>query len=479
MLLLSMALAGDILLSMDEETIIGGENYKATWARMFPVGDGTWHFFRAAGGGYQHHFVDSDGITLLDNGIELTGRTDLVDHAISLCPDGSFLHVASTNSQPNANDGAWAFRYDADLNKVAEYQIASADTDRQYNDAPAVCTGVVDGTLFTYSDVHPDAADYASFDVLGNDAVVSETIQINSQPNTSGSSMLWENESQTLLLVRAWTVGPKLVVDRYDADMNLVGQPQEVQITDSDQDLYWPQSMLRIDSYYFLAFMEREATGREWSTDTGNVWVAVFDLDFNLIERQQVTDYQPEDGSDVTIGAMQPWLARQGDSLLVIYDRSVQPTLTRIEVDPDLDDQQNPIVDTSDPGTDNTQPVADAGGNFNAAVGETIVLDGSASYDDDGDELTYSWSVVGVPDGSAVSNANLINPETITTSFVADVEGIYRVELTVADARAQATDTVVITVGDVAEGCQGCAGAGAIPGAALVLTGLLAVSRRR
>ena len=87
--------------------------------------------------------------------------------------------------------------------------------------------------------------------------------------------------------------------------------------------------------------------------------------------------------------------------------------------------------------------------------------------------------MVGVPDGSAVSNANLINPETSVTSFVADVEGIYRVELTVADDRAQATDTVVITVGEVAEGCQGCAGAGAIPGAALVLTGLLAVSRRR
>jgi hypothetical protein len=274
-------------------------------------------------------------------------------------------------------------------------------------------------------------------------------------------------------------VGPKFVVDHYDRDMNLVGTPQELQISDSDQDVYWPQALLRLGDYYVLAYMQRNSEDTTWSTETGNVWVAVFDLDFNFIEKEQITDYEAGDDG-VTIGAMQPWLARSGDTLLVLYDRQVQPTVTRVEVDPALSDPDDPIIDTSDPGTDNTTPVADGGGSFDALVGDNIVLDGSASYDDDGDELTFVWTVNAAGDGSALATDNLLNADTDTTSFVADMPGIYRLELTVSDGRAQSSDTVVITVGEEAtEGCDGCAGAGAVPGVALMLTGLLAVSRRR
>lgn len=473
LLLCQLALAGDILLAVGEEELVGGENYRATWARAFPAENGQWHFFRAAGGDYQHHYLDSD-LSLLDNGKALTGRTDLVDHAIARCPDGTFLHVGTTNSSPNANDGAWVFRYDENLDRIAEFELASGDATTIYNDSPTTCTGVLDGALFTYSG---EGHEVAPFIVLDENAEPVETVEIVSQPNTTGSALLWENESQTIVLVRAWTVGPKFVVDHYDSDMNLVGTPKELQISDSDQDLYWPQALLRLGDYYVLAYMERNTAERTWSTDTGNVWVAVFDLDFNFIEKEQITDYAEGDDG-VTIGAMQPWLARSGDTLLVLYDRQVQPTVTKVEIDPALADQEDPIVDTSDPGTDNLTPVADGGGSFDALVGDTIVLDGSGSYDDDGDELTFVWTVNAAPDGSSLTNGNLLNADTDTTSFVADVSGIYRLELTVSDGRAQASDTVVVTVGQEAETC-GCSGAGAVPGMVVMLAGLVAVSRRR
>jgi hypothetical protein len=42
--------------------------------------------------------------------------------------------------------------------------------------------------------------------------------------------------------------------------------------------------------------------------------------------------------------------------------------------------------------TNNRTPVADAGGNIFIVVGEPTILDGSNSYDPDGDQLTYEWT---------------------------------------------------------------------------------------
>jgi len=80
--------------------------------------------------------------------------------------------------------------------------------------------------------------------------------------------------------------------------------------------------------------------------------------------------------------------------------------------------------------SENVKPVADAGGNQVVLVGDTVFLDGSGSYDANGNDLTYRWSLVDEPEGSA---AELSFPETVDPIFVADVEGIYAVSLVVND----------------------------------------------
>lgn len=91
----------------------------------------------------------------------------------------------------------------------------------------------------------------------------------------------------------------------------------------------------------------------------------------------------------------------------------------------------------------NAPPVASAGSDQTANVGETVNLDGSGSSDPDGSSLTYSWSFQSRPTGSS---ATLSGSSSATPSFTPDVGGEYVVRLTVSDGSADDTDDVTIDV---------------------------------
>lgn len=88
-------------------------------------------------------------------------------------------------------------------------------------------------------------------------------------------------------------------------------------------------------------------------------------------------------------------------------------------------------------------PVANAGADQRVTEGDTVYLDGSASSDPDGDRLQYTWSMVASPSGSS---AYLRDPATANPWFVADLDGVYQVDLLVSDGRSgTSSDTVQIT----------------------------------
>ena len=94
--------------------------------------------------------------------------------------------------------------------------------------------------------------------------------------------------------------------------------------------------------------------------------------------------------------------------------------------------------------TRNTRPVADAGDDQNRNVGDTVALDGTGSFDADGDPLSYQWSFTSRPAGST---ATIANPAQPTTSFVADRPGTYVVQLVVNDGQFDSLpDTARITI---------------------------------
>ena len=104
---------------------------------------------------------------------------------------------------------------------------------------------------------------------------------------------------------------------------------------------------------------------------------------------------------------------------------------------------------------DNAPPVADAGPDQTIIAGLPVTLDGSGSYDPDGDPITYSW-VFATPDASAAlpagSGALLFDANTVSPSFTPDLPGDYTVELIVNDGiDDSAPDYVTVTALSIAE----------------------------
>ena len=80
--------------------------------------------------------------------------------------------------------------------------------------------------------------------------------------------------------------------------------------------------------------------------------------------------------------------------------------------------------------TANSAPVARAGADQGAAVGDVVRLDGSASSDVDGDALRFAWTLVSRPAGSA---ATALPASAVAPSVTIDRAGIYRFRLIVND----------------------------------------------
>lgn len=301
MLLFSFALAADLVAEVGDPVPLGvGGN----WARVLPAEEG-WSFFWAAGGDF-NYLPMSDDLEVVDRDrVLLTGRTDLVDHAIARCPDGTLLHAASGNlDQPN--DSAWAFRYAEDLARLDEGTIEERRADVAHNDLPIACGGEGrDLVGFDYGEVRWLAADLGVTEAELSDA-----------PQLQGASFRWEDDE---LVVYSIDYQGPLSVRRYAADLSPLGHV-DLELAEPGDYVWWPQANLKIGQYELVAYMTR-GLDESWSADTGNVWVVVLE-DGAIVQKLPVTTLAPGNG------AMRPGLARKDDRVLVSYDVDLVPTVS-------------------------------------------------------------------------------------------------------------------------------------------------------
>ena len=93
--------------------------------------------------------------------------------------------------------------------------------------------------------------------------------------------------------------------------------------------------------------------------------------------------------------------------------------------------------------TQNSTPSANAGSDQEVTKVEFVYLDGSASSDPDGTELTYLWTFVTKPTGSY---APIVDATSVNPSFTPDAKGLYTIRLMVSDGIVTDTDDVQIVV---------------------------------
>lgn len=131
--------------------------------------------------------------------------------------------------------------------------------------------------------------------------------------------------------------------------------------------------------------------------------------------------------------------------------KTVNPTFTpdvmgdydiQLIVDDSLNARSQP--DTMKIGALNVAPVADAGPDQAITlINSTVTLDGTQSYDEDGDEFNFKWIVKIQPPNSDVT---LEGDTTPNPTFTPRVYGEYQIELVVTDEHQLASESDLITV---------------------------------
>jgi len=437
----STAEASDYIVSIGSEFELDGVG--GGWGRAFGTGDGAWYYVFGGGGDYRMLELDENYNFDFGSTLYLTGRTDLVDHAIERCPDGTYLHVASgAVSEPD--DSAYGFRYDENWNLIVENDIDVDNPDIQHNDLPVLCSTAVDLAVF-----QPNLEEEAPVFILDEDLNrIDSNLTMSPVPPVPGSSLIYDEATNTIIRVTAPHIGEeeeedrnKLLIYRIYWDLE---DPYEV-LTEvdlsggglgPDTQAYWPQGFVEIGDFYFVAHMAR-GLDEGFEQDLGNLYLEIFDKAFNRVDTEQLTfDEAPE-------ANQRPSLAVQDDILLVTYDKRVSNILHNYLMEIRLD------TDLLNAGVPNLAPTAYAGADIPGSVGGLVTLDGAGSSDPDGDELSFEWAFLSVPEGSALTDDDIVNSFTEAPTFVPDVVGDFEVELAVSDGVNNGdTDSVLVTAVD-------------------------------
>lgn len=112
-----------------------------------------------------------------------------------------------------------------------------------------------------------------------------------------------------------------------------------------------------------------------------------------------------------------------------VFEIDVAGTYRAVLIVTDSEGLQS-VADDVTISVDNLAPTAVVSSAYTLAViGQEFVVDGTASYDPEGDPISYFWTISS-PAGSA---SELDDPRAASPAFVPDVEGVYQVTLITSD----------------------------------------------
>jgi hypothetical protein len=318
---LSLAHAGSVFASTEPEITIG---MGGTWGRFMPVTDGYW-FFQGAGGDYWAEDVADDlsGYNDQDR-VKLTDHGSLQDTQVERCDDGGWLVVGSY-SHTTHDDSSSAWRLDASFGLVHRIDVAQASLARMHNDMTPLCTDIATGVAYQ------DAGRVSSSFIDLSSGEVGEAYP--RDWNSMGGSLAVRRSDERILSADTPGQGgnPEIRISVFDKDW----EPLETTTFDLPEGVaFWPERLLPLGDGWIVAYL-----GNERGSETGAVWLAALDADFKLVDSLQVTQNGPLEH--------RPWVVRKGDTLVVSYDRDVQPRATIVRLQPDAVPEDDGLLDTA------------------------------------------------------------------------------------------------------------------------------------
>jgi len=165
----------------------------------------------------------------------------------------------------------------------------------------------------------------------------------------------------------------------------------------------------------------------------------------------------------------------------------VKQTKTHMIGQPGSEDHLKTWVLLGDPAMKlhtNSRPVAKTKALVQSHVqsGSSIMLDGSASYDEDNDSITYQWQVISAP---LIGNYSFINGNQPQAGFIPGAPGMYELALTVNDGQfnSELSRVQILALGESSGGCSLApnrqAGAGSMMTFLIMLLPLLLLALRK
>jgi PKD domain len=137
-------------------------------------------------------------------------------------------------------------------------------------------------------------------------------------------------------------------------------------------------------------------------------------------------------------------LAVLGNDLFVVIESSDSVSEYNVSTNPATLINASFIPGYIDIAVAATLPIANAGLNQTVQAGTLVTLNGSASSDPSGQlPLTYAWSFVSQPAGSA---ATLSNPSIVNPTFTPNALGNYVIQLVVTDAAGLSSAPATVTI---------------------------------
>jgi len=168
-------------------------------------------------------------------------------------------------------------------------------------------------------------------------------------------------------------------------------------------------------------------TGSAWYVHNGTDWVSWSggSMPVYSVERQSNRNIDVVRNIDAS--------ALIGTEIYIGYGLSESDMLTNGKYD---------LVYTVTAEIDNVAPVANPSVTQNVSIGSLVTLNGSASSDANGNQLTYNWTLTSKPTSSIATLTNSTSP---LATFTADLAGTYVARLIVNDGMLN-SDAATVTV---------------------------------